>query len=77
MLPCLLEEGKCRFRTIKLEFSKAKEILEMHMKHVHGRTDSNYKCDDCDRDTNIDNDKEIIEKNPESVSWLPSLPLLA
>ena len=28
----------------------------MHMKHVH--EPSNYKCDDCDRDTNIDTDKE-------------------
>ena len=34
-LPCILEEDTFRFRTIKLEFSKAKEILEMHMKHVH------------------------------------------
>ena len=34
-LPCLLEEDTCRFRTIKLEFSKAKEILELHMKYVH------------------------------------------
>ena len=65
MLPCLLEEDCCRFKTIKLELSQAKEILEMHMKHVHGRPDSNYRCDDCDRDTNFSDDKEIIEDDKE------------
>ena len=66
MLPCLLEEDCCRFRTIKLEFSKAKEILQMHMKHVHGRPDPNYKCDNCDRDTKISDSKEITEDNNEA-----------
>ena len=34
-LPCLLGDDSCQFVTIQLEFSQAKEILEMHMKLVH------------------------------------------
>ena len=67
MLPCLLEEDRCTFRTIKLEFFKAKEILEMHMKHVHERLDCICKGDNCDRDTNIGDDKEIIEDVKEAI----------
>ena len=56
-LPCLLGDDSCRFRTIQLEFSKAKEILEMHMKLVHPVTNiGKVKSETCDRDTNTKND---------------------
>ena len=56
-LPCLLEEDNCRFQTIQLEFSQSKEILEMHMTLVHGRPEWRSKCDSCDRDTLVNDDK--------------------
>ena len=60
-LPCLLGDDSCRFRTIQLEFSKAKEILEMHMKLVHPVPNiGTVKSDTCDRDTNTE--VEALEK---------------
>ena len=63
-LSCLLEEDKCRFQTQQLEFSKAKEILEMHMVLVHVRR---YKCKSCDRDTCDKDNKDIIEDDTEAL----------
>ena len=60
-LPCLLEEDKCKFQTVPLEFAQSKEILEMHMVLVHGRPE--FKCDNCDRDTHCDTN--IIEDHKE------------
>ena len=56
-LPCLLEEDNCRFQTIQLEFSQSKEILEMHMTLVHGRPKWRSRCNSCDRDTLVNDDK--------------------
>ena len=68
-LPCLLEEDTCRFQTIQLEFLKAKDILEMHMLHVHGRPEWRYKCNCCDRDTLVKDDKveDIIKVEKKAI----------
>ena len=66
-LPCLLEEDTCRFRTIKLEFSKAKEILELHMKYVHERLELRNNCDSSERDTNKGDGKEITEDDMKAI----------
>ena len=52
-----MEEDTCRFQTQSLEFWQSKEILEMHMRLVHGLRVN--KCDDCERDTKVDT--EIID----------------
>ena len=63
-LMCILEEDKCKFQTQQLEFSKAKEILEMHMMLVHGQR---YRCNSCDRDTCDKDNKDIIEDDIEAL----------
>ena len=40
----------------------------MHMLLVHGRPAQRDKCDSCDRDTKVINDKDIIEDEKEAVS---------
>ena len=66
-LPCLLEEDSCRFQTIQLEFWQAKEILKMHMELVHGCPEQKDKCNSCDRDTYVKDDKDIIEDNVKAI----------
>ena len=63
-LLCLLEGDKCRFQTQQLEFSKAKEILQMHMMLVHVRR---YNCNFCDRDTCDNDNKDVIEDDKEAL----------
>ena len=68
-LPCLLGGESCQFLTIQLEFSQAKEILEMHMKLVHPVPDCRKsKCDKCDRDNDS---KDIIEDDDETSCNVP------
>ena len=57
-LPCLLGDDSCQYITIQLEFSQAKEILEMHMKLVHPVPDlRKFECD-CEKDNST---KDIID----------------
>ena len=58
-LPCLLGDDSCQFVTIQLEFSQAKEILEMHMKLVHPVPDlRSFECNNCEKDNAT---KDILE----------------
>ena len=58
-LPCLLGDDSCQFVTIQLEFSQAKEILEMHMKLVHPVADwRKFECENCEK---VNATKDIIE----------------
>ena len=58
-LPCLLGDDSCQFITIQLEFSQAKEIIEMHMKLVHPvPVWRKFECDNCEKDNAT---KDIIE----------------
>ena len=66
-LPCLLEEDKCSFSTIKLEFPKAKEILELHMKYVHERLELRNNCDYSEKDTDKSGSKEITEDEMKAI----------
>ena len=39
----------------------------MHMKLVHGRPEQRDKCNSCDRDTYVKDDKDIIEDNIKAI----------
>ena len=59
-LECVLG-GPCKFKTIKLEFAKAFQLLELHMKYVHTPIVSNEEVNTSNHDDDLDDSYEIEE----------------
>ena len=60
-LKCVLG-GPCRYKTCKLEFSQAFQLLELHMKYLHTPKVSDEKVDISKYDGDLEDDNYKIEE---------------
>ena len=60
-LQCVLG-GSCQFRTIKLEFTQAFQLLELHMKYLHTPKVIIEKVDPTHHDIKIDKEDLKIKQ---------------
>ena len=59
-LECVLG-GPCKFKTVKLEFAQAFQLLELHMKYVHTPIVSNEEVNTSKHDDDLEDSYEIEE----------------
>ena len=59
-LECVLG-GPCKFKTVKLEFAQAFQLLELHMKYVHTPIVSNEEVHTSKHDDDLEDSYEIEE----------------
>ena len=60
-LQCVMGES-CKFKTMRLEFAKAFQLLELHMKYLHTFKASDERIDITNHDENPEEDTFEIEQ---------------
>ena len=60
-LQCVMGES-CKFKTMRLEFAQAFQLLELHMKYLHTFKASDEKIDITNHDENTEEDNFEIEQ---------------
>ena len=64
MIPVALEcvlGGTCKFKTVKLEFAQAFQLLELHMKYVHTTKVSDEEAHTSKHDDDLEDSYKIEE----------------
>ena len=60
-LQCVIG-GSCQFRTMKLEFGKAFQLLDLHMKYLHTLKANDERVDKSEHDKKTEEDNFVVEQ---------------
>ena len=70
-LQCVMGES-CKFKTMRLEFAQAFQLLELHMKYLHTFKASDERIDITNHDENTEEDNFKIEQQVADTEARPS-----